>query len=171
MQYKKQMIEEILEDYGINPRMYRAIAENKSYPSMEEFEKCFIQNYPSFVSSYYFPGDFCLFYPRTLEVRAKSLKTCDLTAAPIQKGSFYLAYRPLIDDITSGKTYVIKRTIQIEVGSRSFLPQTLQEFEELVEKLGSRYEIQDNDWDYYQLSKSLGEYMPLLELKKRRKKR
>ena len=66
--------------------------------------------------------------------------------------------------------YVLKRTIQTEVGYYDFFPKTLYEFEELSMKLGSPFEIEDPDYDYYDLSKRLGQYLSLTELKKSKKK-
>jgi len=136
--------------------------------SIEEIATEVEHAYTEHTSTLYFPGDICCFYPRIQETKAKNLRTCDISGCQIFPGTHYYSYRPLIDNLTSGKTFVLKRTIQTEIGYYDFLPKTLYELENLVFNLGNPYEIENKDYNYYELSKTLGEYLPLQELRKRR---
>ena len=151
-------------------RISRKIILDNSSLSVNELEELLESVYIDSTSSFYFPGDLCLFYPKIVEYRTKVVRTCDISSSIIMPGSFYYNYRPMIDNLTTGKTYVLKRSIQTEVGYYDFFPQTLYEFEELSMKLGSSFEVEDTDYNYYDLSKRLGEYLPLVELKKGKRK-
>ena len=147
----------------------KVILDNPSL-SVDELEELLESVYIDSTSSFYFPGDLCLFYPKIVEYRTKVLRSCDISSSIIMPGSFYYNYRPMIDNLTTGKTYVLKRTIQTEISYYDFFPKTLYEFEELSMKLGNPFEIEDTDYDYYDLSKRLGQYLSLTELKKSKKK-
>lgn len=151
-------------------RISRKIILDNPSLSINELEELLGSVYIDSTSTFYFPGDLCVFYPKIVEYRTKGIRMCDISNSIIMPGSFYYNYRPMVDNLTTGKTYVLKRSIQTEVSYYDFFPQTLYEFEELSMKLGNPYEIEDTDYNYYDLSKRLGEYLPLVELKKGKRK-
>lgn len=151
-------------------RISRKVILDNPTISVNELEELLETIYIDSTSTLYFPNDLCCFYPKITEQKAKTIKTCDISGSIIMPNSSYYSYRPMLDNLTTGKTYVLKRTIQTEVGYYDFFPKTLYEFEELSMKLGSPFEIEDPDYDYYDLSKRLGQYLSLTELKKSKKK-
>ena len=151
-------------------RISRKVILDNPTISVHELEELLETIYIDSTSTLYFPNDICCFYPKITEQKAKTIKTCDISGSIIMPNSTYYSYRPMLDNLTTGKTYVLKRTIQTEISYYDFFPKTLYEFEELSMKLGSPFEIEDTDYDYYDLSKRLGQYLPLVELKKSKKK-
>ena len=71
--------------------------------------------------------------------------------------------------MSTGKKYVLQKTIKTEIGYREYLPTTLKEFEQFIYNLDNAY-IQDRNTclDYYSINSNLGNWS-LLELKERRK--
>ena len=151
-------------------RISRKVILDNPTISVNELEELLETIYIDSTSTLYFPNDICCFYPKITEQKAKTIKTCDISGSIIMPNSTYYSYRPMLDNLTTGKTYVLKRTIQTEISYYDFFPKTLYEFEELSMKLGNPFEIEDTDYDYYDLSKRLGQYLPLTELKKSKKK-
>lgn len=147
----------------------KIILENPTL-SVNELEELLENAYMDSTSILYFPNDLCCFYPKITEQKAKTIRICDISGSIIMPNSTYYSYRPMLDNLTTGKTYVLKRTIQTEISYYDFFPKTLYEFEELSMKLGSSFELEDTDYNYYDLSKRLGEYLPLTELRKDKKK-
>lgn len=147
----------------------KIIKENKEL-SVNDIETLLENAYINSTSQLYFPNDLCYFYPKIMEKRSKTIRFCDVSGAIINKNSPYYVYRPMIDNITRGKTYVLKCSIQTEIGYYDFFPQTLYEFEDLSMKLENPYELEDDDYNYYDLSKKLGSCLSLLELKKKKVK-
>lgn len=151
-------------------RISRKVILDNPTISVNELEELLENVYIDSTSTLYFPNDICCFYPKIIEQKSKTVRTCDISGSIIMPNSTYYSYRPMLDNLTTGKTYVLKRTIQTEISYYDFFPKTLYEFEELSMKLGNPFEIEDTDYDYYDLSKRLGQYLSLTELKKSKKK-
>lgn len=165
----ENLVQIIINEYK-KDNFLRKITEKYPNRSLEELEMIITEEIWEHTSNFYFPGNLCEFMPQIREHKTKTARTCQISGGVIYPGSYYLAYRPFILNRTINKKYVLRNSIITETGYYDFFPQTLKEFEELVSNLGNPYEIETNGINYYQLSKSLGEYLPLQELGKRRKK-
>ncbi len=118
-----------------------------------------------------FPGQMVIFYPNIKERKAKDYITCDFSAGIIYPGSIYISYRPLLDNLTTKETYVLKRTIKVETGHYTDLPTTIQEFEGLELKMQMSYDrdVYDNSGiEYSHLNQRTGGQFLLQKLKRRR---
>ena len=148
-------------------RLVRRILLEKPNLSNNELEEIIDYELLKCTSQYFFPGNICFFYPKFFEKRARKKYVCDISGSIIQQGSFYLSYRPSIDNITLNRTFVLKRTIIAESSYFDFFPSTFDTFEELARFLAHSYELFEMDYDYYGISKRIGD-LSLLELRKRR---
>lgn len=83
-------------------------------------------------SLYLFQGDIVYFYPSIHQQKALSPTSCFVSGAPIASGEYYYTYRPLLENISSGKVYTIQRTLKVSSGYEWILPYDLHSFEELV---------------------------------------
>jgi len=161
--------ENLIKELALDRISKKVILDNPTL-SKEKIEELLNQAYLDNTSTLYFPNDICCFYPKITEQKSKNIRTCDISGAIIMPNSRYYSYRPMLDNLTTGKTYVLKRTIQTEISYYDFFPKTLFEFEELSLKLGSPFNIEDDYYNYYDLSKRLGQHLALTELKKNKKK-
>ena len=82
----------------------------------------------------------------------------------------YINYRPMIHNITSGETYVLQRTIKVEMGYGYDLPRSISELEALDNKLHIEDYDDNSGIHYSHLSQCLGGEILLQKLKRRRKK-
>lgn len=157
--------EQLLVDLSSNRISRRVIQKNASLPISELMELISSEEF-SATSTWYFPGDLCCFYPKVMEYKSKSTQVCDISGALIQAGSLYYTYRPFLENLTRKRKFVLKRTIKAEIGYYDFFPKSLIEFENLACNLASG--SCQGEYDYYDLSKRIGETLPLKELKKRK---
>lgn len=112
-------------------RIYNEINDLRFKDERSFYEQLeFILN--SHTSTYLFNGDICFFYPSIRDQIASKPITCQISGAPIVTGELYYTYRPLLDNLTTGKVYTISGTIKVSSGYESFLPLNLQEFEQMV---------------------------------------
>lgn len=149
-----------------DPIGYLFIDPNKS---IEEIYFDIEQYIESFRSKYLFDNDRVRFYPSIKEVIANKDTICHFSGGIIRKGSLYLNYRPLLQNMDTNKKYVLKKTIKVEIGYRDLLPTTLKEFEEFIYNLDNAYSLnKDNELDYYSINCNLGSWS-LLELKNKKK--
>jgi len=161
-----QSHKEMLSKLSFNRFNKRIISENLNLSIQEITDLIEIETLKH-TSNWYFPGSICYFYPSLIERRAQKNYICDVTGECIRRGSFYLSYRPFIDNITLHKAFVLKRTILANSVSSDFFPTTFDEFESLARILTYSYELpQNSEYDYYDISTRVGE-MSLLELKRR----
>ena len=58
----------------------------------------------SHTSQYLFSGNICFFYPGIRNPKASYPTTCHFSGAKIAKGESYLYYRPILENITRGKS-------------------------------------------------------------------
>ncbi len=114
----------------------------------------------------FFPNDVVLLYPsfpRVLKARTSTL--CQISGSIIMKNSEYLYYRPILDNLSNGQTYVLTNSIKAELGYSDFFPSTIFEFEQLNDKLNNSYEVEDESYNYYDISQRIGEGLSIKKLK------
>ena len=138
--------------------------------SIEEIYYNIEQYLESLKSTYLFDNETVKFYPSIKEFKATKNITCHFSGGTIYKGSTYCSYRPFIQNMDSGKKYVLKDTIKVELYYRDELPTTLKEFEEFIYHLDNAYKLQKNNGtiDFYTISCNLRSWT-LQELKPKRK--
>ena len=82
----------------------------------------------------------------------------------IKKGGLYLNYRPMLENLTTKKVYVLKRSIKVEPAYFDLLPTNITELEELNYKM--KLQIEDNYIDYSHLNQVMGGELVLRRLNK-----
>ncbi len=161
---KKYYREKRLE-LGSTPFLRRIM---KEYPncSIKTLETILHSEYLESTSFRHFPGKQVFFYPSIREYKSEFNTTCAFSGGKIKKGRIYCSYRPLLDVVDSGKTYVLKKTLKLETAYFSDLPTTMQEFDSFTEKVENYWNYGNDPIDYEQLNYYLGGSVDLLELKK-----
>lgn len=149
---------------------YRELVDSFEGDSIEEITYKIMEAEQEYRSEVFFPGDLAIFYPHIKEQRARKFITCDFSAGIIYPGSMYINYRPMIHNITSGETYVLQRTIKVEMGYGYDLPRSISELEALDNKLHIEDYDDNSGIHYSHLSQCLGGEILLQKLKRRRKK-
>ena len=120
-----------------------------------------------YTSSTLFPGDFIVFYPNIKERKAKKQITCDFSAGIIYPGSLYVNYRPLIKNLTTKESYVLQRTIKVEIGYQQELPIDIQSFEALEQRMQIDGYEDHSGIEYSHFSQAMGGQLLLKKLKRR----
>ena len=115
----------------------------------------------------FFPGDLVLVYPNIKEQKSKNFKTCDFSGAIISPGTLYVSYRPLLENLTTKESFVLKRTIHVEIGYIYNLPTTIDELEYLEQNM--ILETPDPEIDFNHLNNQMGGCLLLQKLKKERR--
>lgn len=111
-----------------------------------------------FTSYDYFPNHNVVLYPNIKELKSTKIITCHVCGSIILPNSYYLTYRPLIEDLNNNNRYVLRNTIKCETAYYNILPKNILEFEEFNRKLHD---------EYYDISTNLKtEQLYLLKLKK-----
>lgn len=152
-----------------NDKVIKRLLGDYKHTDILELFRLLEELYLEHTSSFYFPGEICTFYPKIVEQRSRTVRYCNISGAKIMPGSFYYCYRPFLENLSSGKKYVLKKTICAEAGFLEFFPKTLFEFEQLSLNLTHPYNKEDTYYNYYELSKNLGEVLELQELHSKRK--
>ena len=116
------------------------------------------------MDSDFFSGDIVLVHESIKEYHTKTEMTCDFSANLIKKGGLYLNYRPIIENLTTKKVYVLKRSIKVEPAYFDLLPTNIAELEELNYKM--KLQIEDNYIDYSHLNQVMGGALVLRRLNK-----
>lgn len=110
-----------------------------------------------------FSDDLILLYPNIHEQKAQRKVICSFSGGIIYPGSFYLTYRPFLENITKNKSYILKKTIKVEVGYYDLLPKNIQELEWLQHNI--QLETSSSDGiNYSHLNQVLGGTIPLTKL-------
>jgi len=163
--YQEQRLE--LENTPFSRRILR------SYPtcSIVDLESILSSEYWEHTSFYNFPNKQVFFYPSIREQQSEFDITCAFSGGKIKKGSLYCCYRPLLEVVDSGKTYVLRKTLKLETLYFSDLPTTIQEFDVFTQKIENYWNYQNEPLDYEQLNYYFGGSVGLLELRKDRRKR
>lgn len=134
----------------------------------DEIYNCELKNTSTVIS----PGDIILFYPRISEARSTKAIICNIQGSVIFAGSYFVEYRPLLDNITSKKRYMLEKSIKTELGYRHILPTNLHDFEEWIRNTDTSYTTPNagSDIDFYELYSNHGP-LNLIELNKSKKGR
>lgn len=156
-----------LADLSTN-RISRLIVEKYEGYSIYEIYRRIQEEEDKVTSTQIFPGDIVILYPKIIERKAKDFITCDFSAGIIYPGSTYISYRPMLDNLTSRETYVLKRTIKVESGFYTDLPTTIQELEGLEIKMQTDARFDDKGIEYSHLNQRMGGEFVLQKLKRRK---
>lgn len=116
------------------------------------------------MDSDFFSGDIVLVHESIKEYHTKEGLTCDFSANIIKRGGLYLNYRPMLENLTTKKVYVLKRSIKVETAYFDLLPTNISELEELNYKM--KLQIEDNYIDYSHLNQVMGGELVLRRLNK-----
>ena len=171
-QIKYKNIYKLIEEYNYNlnllkkNRLCKRIISNNYGLSIIELEELLEIEEMKHNSQYYFPGDTVLLYSRNYEQKTKKNITCNFSGAIIRPGSFYINYRPLIDNISTGEVYVLKNTLKVDKSYSYILPTTIQELENLTYNLLSDSEEYETI-DFSHLRQVVGEDFSFQKLKRR----
>lgn len=147
-------------------RLTREVLEELESKSQYEQYELLQQYYLKNTSNYYFPNDLIAFYPHIIERRASRDIVCDISEVIISKGNYYINYRPLLENLNTKKTYVLKRTICCSLCYGNMLPTNILELEDLNSRI--RNPNTDNDKINLEGLRYYGE-MKLLKLNKNRR--
>lgn len=147
-------------------RLTREVLEELESKSQYEQYELLQQYYLKNTSNYYFPNDLIAFYPRIIERRASRDIVCNISEVIISKGSYYINYRPLLENLNTKKTYVLKRTICCSLCYDNMLPTNIFELEELNDRI--RNPNTDSDEISMETLRNYGE-IKLLQLNKSRR--
>ena len=149
---------------------YKSILDELEGKSLKEIYYAILEAEQNYKSEVFFPGDITMLYPRIKEQKARKYTTCDFSSGIIRPGSLYVSYRPLIYNLTTGETFVLSRTIKVEVGYSDDLPKTILELESLYNKISVDNYDDQRGIHYSHLSQCLGGQIILQKLKRRGKK-
>ena len=69
----------------------------------------------------FFIGDIVLLHESIKEYHTKTGITCDFSGNMIKRGGLYLNYRPILENLTTKKVYVLKRSIRVEPAYYGFI--------------------------------------------------
>ena len=150
-----------------NNRISKRIVESLYGKSIETIYQEVIKEEEKFRSHSIFPGDLVVVYPNIKEQKSHDFKTCDFSGAIISPGTLYVSYRPLLENITTKESYVLKRTIHVEVGYIYNLPTAIDELEALEQNM--ILETPDSEIDFNHLNNQMGGCLLLQKLKKERR--
>lgn len=153
-------------DITIPLRLYN-YAKDKKFKNLDDFYQYLTILFENYTSRYLFPGDLVCFYPSIRESKASKPISCHISGAKIVENELYYSYRPLLDNLTSGKVYTIQHTLKVSIGYYDCLPQTLGQFEELCSNF--QLGLSSENVDYYDFQVNAGDNA--LHLKKLSKKK
>jgi len=165
----KQQYQSLYENLK-NSRYFRNITpdfEKISISSLLDKLEKEIENMTSF---YTFPNQRVSFYPTFRERKSTKHITCAFSNSVIKKGSLYCNYRPLLDVIDSKRTFVLDKSLKVEIGYLSELPTTIHEFDDFSEKVENYWNYPNEPLDYEAINYYLGGTVRLLELRKEKRK-
>ncbi len=149
MNYSLQDIEKIPDE---NIRAFVIEQYNKSFANLTENRfmysmllsyygiswKEIVKKYENFITEYesisIFQGEYVKFYPSIRYLRSKKTFSDDIGSI-IERGELYCEYRPLLWNMTTNYSYVLKKALKVEMGSEDLLPTNLKDFEALEEKI------------------------------------
>lgn len=181
--FEEKTLEEILltEDKASEEEYYAALSSLKASKiaqdivdrytgeSIDFIWRKVMEEEQAYTSEIIFPGDLIRFYPNIKEQRAKTYITCDFSGGIIYPGSLYVNYRPLLDNISTGERYVLRRTIKVESGYYHELPTSISEFESLEQRMQLEIARDSTGIEYSHFSQRMGGELVLQKLKRRKK--
>lgn len=137
-------------------RVMKRYAEKKFQPNLSLLENYYQIELicQEFESQFLFPGHTVILYPKVTEHVARKRLEMHLGPFFIEAGETYYMYRPLLEDITSRKKYVLKDSLRSTLDYLDDFPQNFREFEEWDYNLQHAYYNSDNSKkvDFYELS-------------------
>lgn len=151
-------------------RIYNMIKE-ENYSSEEEFYNELRKIILEHTSYYLFPNTLCSFYPKVVEQKASKELTCFLSGAAIKPNESYYRYRPILENLETGKVYTITQTIIASLAYIDYFPSTLFEFESWAQKIEQTEYYTDDKIDFYNFSCLAGDNCLYLKEFKKDKER
>lgn len=142
-----------------NLKYLEDLNEKEQYEIMERY---YLENR----SKEYFSGCLVAFYPYIVEHHSRKEITCDISTNIIKKGQLYINYRPLIENIETGDTFVLSKTIKCETIYQGLLPTNILEFENLNEQIMNYEYYRDSEIHLDHLHYRQGGYLKIVKLKK-----
>lgn len=145
-------------------RIARKVIQNMQGASLAKIYKEIVLEEEQNRSISFFNGDLVLLHESTKQPTSKTYLTCDFSGGIIYPGSSYLAYRPMLENISTNSIYVLKRTIKVETGYYSNLPRTISDLEQLQRNM--ELELDSNDGiDYSHFNRAMGGVLNIEQLK------
>lgn len=118
----------------------------------KEYEQLSVKN----TSRLFFNDHLVILYPKTKLYKASNMITCCFSNEIIKPNGYYIYYRPLLDDVTTKKTYIVTPTIKVSPYYEEFLPKNILELEDFQRKLLNAYNNEGDDRiNYYDVSTNL----------------
>lgn len=106
-------------------------------------------------SHLFFNNHLVMLYPNIKLYKTTKPITCNFSGEIINKGREYLYYRPMLEDLTTEKTYIVTPTIKVSPYYEEYLPKDINELEIFHQKLSGSYDNYDEDINYYDISCNL----------------
>ncbi len=152
-----------------NNRLAKKIVQEMYGQSLPSIYQKIIEEEANHRSLDFFPGDLVILYDGIKYSSAKKFITCYFSGAKISPKSKYIIYRPLLDNISKNESYVLKRTIKVESGYESALPQNIYELETLQRNINLQNNYENDGIDYSHLTNQIGEDLIFQKLKRKGK--
>lgn len=114
------------------------------------------------------PNHEVILYQNIKEQKASKDITCMYSGSVIRKGSYYIYYKPFLEDLTDGICYTISRPIKCDSYYSDELPTNIKELDELSRRLFSSYENND-DYSYNFLTNYGSDRISLIKIRKKRR--
>jgi len=114
-----------------------------------------------------FPNQKMLVYAPLREVVAKKEYTCSFSASIIRVGTIYVPYRPMVKNIDTKETYVLKDTLRVDPYYYTDLPTSIGELDQLSIKILTQPE-DGMGIDYSHLCNEVGGSFSFVKLKERK---
>ena len=156
--------QKMLEDMTCN-RIGRQIIREYPDASIVEINRQIELASINHISYSLFPENEVILYPQIKEVKSTKDIICDVSGGIIRKGSYYINYQALLDNLSTGKRYVLIRPLIAEIGNWDFFPSNIREMDSLDFSLKNAYNLtssSNNDkYDYYDISTRIGEGIQL----------
>lgn len=113
---------------GIDRISKRIVLDMYGDPIIDIYKKV-ESSYQENTSNEIFPNDLVLLHGGIRENKTKIPIRCDFSGTIIRKGTLYINYRPLIENLTTGNSYVLSKTIKVREEYIDCLPNNIQDLE------------------------------------------
>lgn len=140
----------------------KTLEELEDIKTYEIIERYYLENR----SQYYFPNSLVAFYPSIREYHSRKEMTCDISTNIIKNGQLYINYRPLIENMETGDTFVLVKSIKCEIVYKDLLPTNMLEFENLNEQIMNYEYYSNSEINLDHLHYSQGGSLKIVKLKK-----
>lgn len=142
-----------------NIKYLETLDDAKRYEMLERY-------YLEYRSNFFFPGCLVALYPYIRESHSRKEITCDISTNIIKKGQLYINYRPLLENVETGDSFILKKTIKCEPIYQDLLSTNMFEFENLDEQIMNYKYYRDSEISLDHLHYSQGGSLNLVKLKK-----